>query len=235
EGALLGRRTAAQMAATRASLLEHAERLFGENGYAQTQIAQIAGAAGVGIGSFYRQFSDKEALLMVLLGDLFEGLRCELVQTRLHIEVRSPLEQLATIRKTYDAVFGVFIDRPNVTRAMLMTGSGASVEVQNFIWQAVDDLVVDMANDLARAEAHGMLVMDDKKSFADALIGMCMQVTRRILIEGSPTAEQAAALCTRMTLGAMVPYLTSDVAEVLVPLIRSDRASNALPTLDTAR
>jgi AcrR family transcriptional regulator len=50
---------------TRQRLLDQAMRLFGEQGYAATTIAQIEAAAGLspGSGSLYRHFPSKQALL----------------------------------------------------------------------------------------------------------------------------------------------------------------------------
>ncbi|NBH03584.1 TetR/AcrR family transcriptional regulator [Amycolatopsis sp. SID8362] len=57
---------------TRADLLAAAKRLFGERGYLETKVADIAAAAGRAVGSFYRHFRDKEQLLTVLRGELTE-------------------------------------------------------------------------------------------------------------------------------------------------------------------
>ncbi|MEU5262273.1 TetR/AcrR family transcriptional regulator [Amycolatopsis sp. NPDC021455] len=55
---------------TRADLLSAAKRLFGERGYLDTKITDIAAAAGRAVGSFYTHFSDKEQILAVLRGEL---------------------------------------------------------------------------------------------------------------------------------------------------------------------
>lgn len=56
-------RRAANKLATQGALREAAERLFAENGYEATTVAQIARAAGVGERTFYRYFDGKEDLL----------------------------------------------------------------------------------------------------------------------------------------------------------------------------
>jgi DNA-binding transcriptional regulator YbjK len=50
---------------TRQRIIDQAMRLFGEQGYAATTIAQIEAAAGLspGSGSLYRHFPSKQALL----------------------------------------------------------------------------------------------------------------------------------------------------------------------------
>ncbi len=51
-------------AKTRASIREHALRLFGEQGYAATRVEQIAEAAEVSPATFYRYFPTKEDVVM---------------------------------------------------------------------------------------------------------------------------------------------------------------------------
>ncbi|WP_037321411.1 TetR/AcrR family transcriptional regulator [Amycolatopsis orientalis] len=67
----MGRR--AELASrTRTDLLAAAKRLFGERGYLDTKITDIAAAAGRAVGSFYTHFDDKEQLLAVLRSELTE-------------------------------------------------------------------------------------------------------------------------------------------------------------------
>lgn len=58
----------------RKALLESGKELFIKKGYEQTTAKDIAAAAGVAIGTFYRYFSDKRQLLMALLEDQIENL-----------------------------------------------------------------------------------------------------------------------------------------------------------------
>ena len=58
---------------TRTELLAAAKRLFGERGYLDTKITDIATAAGRAVGSFYSHFRDKEQLLAVLRSELTES------------------------------------------------------------------------------------------------------------------------------------------------------------------
>jgi AcrR family transcriptional regulator len=49
---------------TRARLLDAAESLFARQGYAGTTMGEIAGKAGVGVGTLYHHFPDKRSLLL---------------------------------------------------------------------------------------------------------------------------------------------------------------------------
>src|SRR5271157_1319188 len=61
---------------TRSALLAAGQRLFGEQGFDATTVAEIAEDADVAIGSFYNYFDTKDELLAELLHDtLAEHLR----------------------------------------------------------------------------------------------------------------------------------------------------------------
>jgi AcrR family transcriptional regulator len=65
------RRTAAEAAATRRDLLVAALAEFAELGYAAATLAGIAARAGVTRGALYHHFSDKGALFLSVLGELW--------------------------------------------------------------------------------------------------------------------------------------------------------------------
>ena len=68
------KRTAADAAATKASILRAARKLFAARGFAATTTGEIAGAAGVTIGALFHHFGDKGALFR----SVFEELEVEL-------------------------------------------------------------------------------------------------------------------------------------------------------------
>lgn len=59
----------------RAAILAVARTLFHERHYARTTMAQIAAAAGMGVGSLYVYFPTKEAIALTLVEDYFAELR----------------------------------------------------------------------------------------------------------------------------------------------------------------
>src|SRR5215211_4814983 len=66
-------RRRAQAAATRRDILEAAQRLFEQHGYAATTIAAIAAEAGVALKTVYLAFETKSGLLRALWNLLLRG------------------------------------------------------------------------------------------------------------------------------------------------------------------
>lgn len=56
----------------RDALLQSALALFGERGYEQTSIEEIARQAGVAVGGFYQHFATKRQILLVLMDRLLQ-------------------------------------------------------------------------------------------------------------------------------------------------------------------
>jgi AcrR family transcriptional regulator len=215
----MARRSKAQLAETRRNLIECAQELFAERGFGNTQIADITDRAGVGISTFYRQFSDKTELLSVVVQDLFDDLRQQLVAARAEIDSSHPIEQLLTIQRTYDIVFQSFHSRRHVALTMLQSGYGATPTVERMVWDSIDGIVEDIVADLERAEARDLVRIERKRDFGDAIIGMVMRLSHRMLIEGSPTPVEASRFCTRFTVGAMAAFMPRERIETLAPLL----------------
>lgn len=71
---------AEQTAARRRSLIRAATELAAEGGYEAVQMRDVAARAGVALGTLYRHFSSKDALLVAALADQATALREQLAQ-----------------------------------------------------------------------------------------------------------------------------------------------------------
>ena len=78
---------------TRERLLRAAENVFGERGYERSGIADIAGGAGVALGTFYLYFPDKKAVFIELVDELGTRLRHELTEATEGLEERIDIER----------------------------------------------------------------------------------------------------------------------------------------------
>ncbi|MBW2447487.1 MAG: helix-turn-helix transcriptional regulator, partial [Deltaproteobacteria bacterium] len=69
-----GRRTTPKAERTRASILEAAELLFAEKGFAATRLEDVAERVGIRRASIVYYFKDKPALYDAVLGNVLAGL-----------------------------------------------------------------------------------------------------------------------------------------------------------------
>ena len=83
----------------RAALLQSALALFGERGYEETSIEDIARQAGVAVGGFYKYFASKRQILLVLMDRLVQEAAAVAETVELNIstrqEIRESIAQLA--------------------------------------------------------------------------------------------------------------------------------------------
>ncbi|EFH83145.1 transcriptional regulator, TetR family [Ktedonobacter racemifer DSM 44963] len=101
----------------RQRILESALRLFGDRGYEETTMREIAAEAGYSPGLTYRYFASKEELVLVLYQNLDEELdqyTRELPPTslseRLHQTLSQQLTLLAPYRGVFSALFGTTLN-----------------------------------------------------------------------------------------------------------------------------
>ena len=169
-------------ARTRASLREHALRLFREQGYAATTVEQIAAAAEVSPSTFFRYFPTKED---VVLQDDMDVRMLEAFE-------RQPPEMppLAAMRAAWKEALASFTPEE---MEIVTASTGLSLRVPEVRARAFDEfarVIVVMGEAIARRA--GRPPQDaNARVLAGAVIGVVMSVTmpRFALV---PEGEEAA-------------------------------------------
>jgi AcrR family transcriptional regulator len=206
---------------TRRRLLAAAEAEFGTRGFHHTQVADVTERAGLGIGTFYRYFADKESALQAVLDDFFTKIRRDLVALRAGIETRPPAEQIDMIRQTFRVMFTELSGRPLVAMIMFRGGYGVSPTINDLIWGFVRGMTDDVASDIERAVAARLLEAPRPDILADCIAGVVMQVGHRMLVDGDHDTDAAVEMCTRFTLGGLAGFATDDYFEAMAPAYRT--------------
>src|SRR5215207_5655480 len=111
---------------TRERILRAAEEVFGDRGFERASVAEIAGRAGVALGTFYIYFPDKKSAFIELVDELGSRLRRDLgeatreVRGRLEAEregLRAFFSFVRAHRKLYRIVpQAEFVDEPTFRR-----------------------------------------------------------------------------------------------------------------------
>src|SRR5688572_6057045 len=107
---------------THAALLEAALEVFADKGYDDAQTPDIARAAGVSVGTFYRYFADKHQAFVEAITSHLEGVH-ERVMKNLTVEVfrptLTPEERRAAIDYVIDVVFQIVAEQPRLQRVFI--------------------------------------------------------------------------------------------------------------------
>lgn len=215
----MARKTQEQLAETRQALIRAAAQLFSEKGFQHTQIAEIAQLAGTGISAFYKQFEDKEAVFRIIFDDIFENVHAAILAARRGMQLTSPLDLIMGIQRTYDLAFDTLHAHRQITLSVLRSGFAASDTLDDMYWQLCDRVAEEMGRDLENGITAGLLQIDRPRDFADATVGMIRQLAHRMVRDGQPTPHEAAKICTRFTLGALLLSMPPATLQQLTPLL----------------
>jgi TetR/AcrR family transcriptional repressor of nem operon len=169
--------TMARPLGTRARIVEHAMRLFWEQGYERTGISDIVAAAGVRSGSLYHFFKTKEDVLVAVLEGYLDGL--------------APQVMDPAFAATDDPVERVFAVLDGYRRAILMT---------DFRYRCpIGSLALEMQNASDRARA---LADRNFAGWRDA-IARCIRDAGAALRDDVDPASLATFVLTVMEGGVM--------------------------------
>jgi AcrR family transcriptional regulator len=161
---------AARGLATRGQLIEVATRLFAQNGYEDTSIEAVLGAAGVSRGALYHHFAGKDALFAAVLDSVENRINAELAAAIGGTPEASAVDRveagaLAWIGLAGDPVIQriVLIDAPSVLgwERWRAAGEQTAVVVMRAMLQAVSD-EGQLAPDLVSPFAHMILAALDE-------------------------------------------------------------------------
>lgn len=215
----MARRTPAQRAETRQNIILAARALFAEKGFANTQVSEIALGAGVGISAFYGQFNDKEALFVHIAEAMFTDLHMGVIAVRRSMDLNSPLDALLTMQRLYTLIFETLARNHDITLSVMRSGFAAVPHVEALFWSICDAVASAMSLDLTRSEKAGRLRLENHRDFADATVGMILHLAHRMALQGTPTAHDAAKICTKMTLGGLLLSMPSAAMTQILPLL----------------
>jgi TetR/AcrR family acrAB operon transcriptional repressor len=124
----MARKTKAEAAATRDSILDAAEKLFAEQGVSRTTLQHIASEAGVTRGAIYWHFLDKGALLHAMM----ERVKMPLEEAMLLLDANENGDPMHDLREYVMTVLRVTVDDPKARRVF---------EIVTLKMEFVDDAV----------------------------------------------------------------------------------------------
>ena len=155
-------------ARTRASLREHALRLFREQGYQATTVEQIAAAAEVSPSTFFRYFPTKEDLV------LQDDMDARMIEA---LERQPPeLAPIPAVRAAVTEVFGSYseadLDLIQQNMALTMTVPEVRARALDEFARTIQVISAALANRTGRS-ADDLAI----RTISGAIIGVIMSVT----------------------------------------------------------
>jgi AcrR family transcriptional regulator len=186
----------------RSEVVAAAARLFAENGYAATSIADLTEATGLAAGGLYHYIGSKEALLLAICDELLEPL-LERGREIAASDELSPKGQLRALLRAWLAHIESHRDH------MLVFSQERQVIEREPQWRAVrrarKDFEEILDEILRRGEESGAMSFEDRGLTQLALLGMVNYTPQWLRPRGRLSAEQIADRYCDLILRAGAP------------------------------
>jgi AcrR family transcriptional regulator len=194
---------AEQIAQTRAALVAAGRRLFGERGFADTSVEDLAREARVTTGALYHHFSTKTQLFEAV----FEQAHAEMSTGS--AELAELVGQAADVVEFLAAGFDTFLDavlKPDLQRILIIDGP-AVLGLARFTELDERDAFELIVTILEAAVAAGRLSIDDPPTMARLLLGLATRGAMLIANSAHPaeTSKSVARSFRALLTGLATP------------------------------
>ena len=150
-------------------ILEHAARLFSENGYAATSLQDIAADLGTSRSSLYHYFSNKDEMLIRLVSDLVLSSQAALAQIRESASQPAP----ARLRLAVEALLEPSVEAPNRFRLLLTGEAQLPTPIAQQWLETRRSIVAEVTALIETGMAAGEMRAVDPQMATFTVLGMC--------------------------------------------------------------
>lgn len=182
--------------ATRELIVRAAEQVMADKGIHATTIADIAGAADVGVGTFYLHFETKQDLFDAVVADAVADLHRAVEEAR-----RSTDDVVEQVRAATGAVCRFAHDNRDVFRVVF--GHGGTYH--DVVREAQAVFTKDLEVTLRAGVASGRFADVDPAIAAEALVGMTTQLLAWWTAEDGVAIDDLEATLTTLALRGLAP------------------------------
>ena len=185
---------------TRAALIAAGRRLFCERPVDAVTVDDIVQAAGVGKGSFYNHFEDREALVRAISAEIRTAV--EQAIDRANADVEDPARRVARACCTY---IRFALDEPE--------RAGFLVRVHSSHTSLQTPLNRGLVDDISRGLSSGRFRVATLEAGVLYVLGVTQMTLIRIVQEPSPTLAVSLAqqMCALMLSGLRAPEADADL------------------------
>ncbi|MCK9248005.1 MAG: TetR/AcrR family transcriptional regulator [Solirubrobacteraceae bacterium] len=201
-----GTRVARRRAATRRRLLAAARSEIARNGVDGLRLRDVIDAAGVGFGSLYSHFDDRQAVVEAVFTDTVENVARATIAVA--AEEPDPARAVAVAQQGF---VGLAFEEPEIARLIVRLDHA-------------DALFADVTAGLSRpilerGVAEGRFTIDDVDAMLTFMVGGTLATVRAILTDRlPPTARVSAARILLQALGLSARDAAEVAARPLPPI-----------------
>lgn len=157
-------------------ILSCAKRVFAQRGYHAANVSHICAAAGIGRGTLYQYFANKQAVLTAILRETLERVRTLMLEQSRSIMYPPPeqFSRSAAIKvssRQLRRVLEVVFDDSDTLRILLREAVGLDAQVEAILAEIDDALIAIVEHDLRLAHASGYIRELDAHAVATMIVG----------------------------------------------------------------
>ncbi len=169
--------------------MQAAVRVFAEKGYQSATIRDIVDEAGVAVGTFYFYFPDKETLFIYLYDETADFM-IQPIQQAIKGRATLPMK----IESAIEAYFNIGVYEPAIVHLLLLGGVGAVPALVEKRAKFRESLVGIWQQPLDQALEKGVILDQNTRRSAEALVGAIDEVILNLLGSAEPIEELPAAI-----------------------------------------
>ena len=179
-------------------ILACAKRVFAERGFHASNISHICEAAGIGRGTLYQYFTNKQSVLTAILRETLDRVKTLMEQQARETEYPPPERvsrgaAIAVTTKQLRRVLAVVFEDSDTLRILLREAVGLDVEVEKILNEIDDALIGIVERDIVRACAAGYLRELDARAVATMVVGGIEKLGLAALRSDAPVDLDALA------------------------------------------
>lgn len=180
-------------------ILQAAREVFAENSYQGTSIKAIAKKAKIATGTFYLYFTNKDALINMIVEEMFH----ELLE-RIKKERAPHTDSFDKLQASMEGCIKLFVKEKNMAKILLVQVPGVNNAFNAKLIEIENELIKLTQEDLEELKKEGRIPYEDTYVMALAFVGSFRQVIINWLREGKPEdLEKACATLMQYNLRGM--------------------------------
>ncbi|SHK39197.1 TetR/AcrR family transcriptional regulator [Desulforamulus aeronauticus] len=168
-------------------ILKAAREVFAENSYQGTSIKTIAQKAKIATGTFYLYFTNKDALITMIVEEMFHELLECIKHERAHFT-----DGFDKLQASMEACIKLFVKEKNMAKILLVQVPGVNNAFNAKLIDIENELIKLTKEDLDELKKQDRIPHEDTFVTALAFVGSFRQVIINWLREGKPEDLEAA-------------------------------------------
>jgi AcrR family transcriptional regulator len=162
-------------------IIKAAREVFAENSYQGTSIKALAKKAKIATGTFYLYFSNKDALINMIVDEMFQELLKSIKNERAKFT-----DGFDKLKASMEACIKLFIKEKNMAKILLVQVPSVNNAFNAKLVEIENELIKLTKEDLDELKSQGRLPGEDTLVSAMAFVGSFHQVIINWLREGKP-------------------------------------------------